>query len=232
MKIVARASSALLLALVPLLAAAAAAPPAVKVGDRFEYVTSGAAPKGAAAQMATPQGQGMIVPLPERQVVRITGESPCADGPCYVVEVEQFLPPFVPQLSDQEFVKQIRALVHPATGEVRDVKTTFRMGTSVSESTQALYERESTVGEFFGPWMADLDDRYSRSFERAGGEVRRFEVTGREKVAGRDCLVVRRTRLLADGQKVEATLWVDAARRVALQVEQGGQRMTLVKGAG
>lgn len=228
MKAIARSSSVLLLALAALAAAAAPAKaPVVAVGDRFDYVTTGSAPDRPAAQMATAQGQGMIVPLPIRQVVRVTGEQKCAAGTCFTIEVEQILPSFVPQLANQEFVKQIRAIVHPASGEVRDVHTTFRMGTSVSESSQDEYERESTVGEFFGPWMADLDDGYTRSFDRMGGEIRTFTVTGHEKVAGRDCLVVRRTRQLADGQKVEATLWVDAVRRVALQIEQGGQRMRL-----
>lgn len=231
MKAIVRASSVLLLAAVPLLAAAAKSP-VVKVGDRYEYVTSGTGPQTPAAEMALPQGHGMIIPLPNRQVVRVTGEAPCPGGPCLTLEVEQVLPSFVPQLAKEEFVTHIRAVVQPSTGEVRDVRTTFRMGRSVSESSQKAYEKESTLGEFFGPWMVDLDDRYSRSFDRMGGEVRTFTVTGREKVAGRDCLVVRRTRRLPDGQKVEAVLWVDAARRVALQIEQDGRRMTLVKASG
>lgn len=232
MKAIARSLPFLLLALAPLAAGAPAKAPEVKVGDTFEYVTTGTAPEKPAAQMATAQGQGMIIPLPNSQVVRVTGEQECPQGTCFTIEVEQILPPFVPQLADQNVVKQIRALIHPASGEVRDVHTTLRMGSSVSESDQEEYQRESTVGEFFGPWMADIDDGYTRSFERMGGEVRTLTVTGREKVAGRDCLVVRRTRLLVDGQKVEATLWIDAARRVMLQVEQGGQRMKLASKPG
>lgn len=205
----------------------------VAVGEVFEFETAAngevAAP---AATMSTSQGRNMIAPLPNGQVAKVVGEEPCAESTCLIIEVEQSLPPFIPQLSDKDFSKRVQAKVDVYSGDVFDVRTTMVMGNSVSESQQDAYARESTLGEFFGPWMADIEDGYSQSFERLGGELRTIKVTGRENIAGRDCLVVDRIRALPTGQSIEARLWIDAERRVALKVEQGAQTMTVVSKGG
>ena len=206
----------------------------VAIGETFEFQTAAAGEVNApAAAIATSQGRNMVVPLPKGQVARVLGEEPCrTDSTCLIIEVEQSLPPFIPQLSDKDFSKTVKAKVDVFSGDVFDVETIMTMGTSVSESTQEFYSRESTVGEFFGPWMADIKDGYIKSFERLGGEVRTIKVTGREEIAGRDCLVVERSRALPTGESVDARLWIDAERRVALKVEQGSQTMTVVSQGG
>lgn len=213
----------------PLLATAG---PRVTVGDSYSFETktaAGEAADGARATFQEQRGLGMVTPLPNKQKVQITGQSDCSGHSCLVVEVEQDMPPFVPQLQDQKHVKKIRALVDPESGDVLDVRTTLLIGTSVSNSTQQIFEADSTLAEFYGAWMNRLKDGYQESFNRDTGEVRSFAVIGREKVAGRDCFVVSRKRTMPSNQVVEGKLWIDVEKRVVLRLEQAGQKMEMVR---
>jgi hypothetical protein len=225
-----------LVLIVPILAAAGAdsqsadAKPMLKVkpGEKFSYVTTKAEAAGPRPGFAEPRGKAMISPLPNRQTVVVGETTPCDGHTCLKLSAEQDLPPFVPGLKADSFGKKIKAMVDLQTGDVLDIRTTLTMGSSVSDSTEARYQPESTVAEFYGPWMTDLKDGYNKTFNIAStGEVRVFRVSGREKVAGHDCFVVERIRHLPSNQTVEAKLWVDTARRIALKVEQEGQTMTL-----
>jgi len=207
--------------------------PKVKAGDRFSYVTK--AQEGAKDEskekrpgFADTRGTAMVSPLPTRETVTIGDTAVCKEHKCVEIEVEQVLPPFVPGIKVDSFGKKIKALIDLQSGDVLDIRTTLTMGSSVSESAELRYQPESTVAEFYGPWMADLKDGYNQSFNIASsGEVRTFRVSNREKIAGHDCFVVERIRHLPSNQSLAAKLWVDVQRRVALRVEQEGQIMSL-----
>lgn len=211
---------------------AALAGPQVAVGESFTYetkVAEGQAADGARATFQEQRGLGMVTPLPNKQTVTVAGKEACGKNSCLVIEVDQDMPPFVPQLKDQKHAKKVRALIDPESGDVLDVKTTLLIGTSVSNSNQQLFDSDSTLAEFYGAWINQLKDGYQQSFTRDTGEVRSFAVLGREKVGGRDCFVVSRKRAMPGNQVVEGKLWVDAEKRVVLKLEQAGQKMELVR---
>lgn len=206
--------------------------PKLKAGEKFSYVTTGAE---AAAQsprpgFTAPRGPALVSPLPKRQTVVVEKTAPCNDHTCLTISAELELPPFVPGIKADSFGKKIRALIDLQTGDVLDIRTTLTMGSSVSDSSEARYQPESTVAEFYGPWMTELKDGYSKTYNIASsGEVRTFRVSGREKVGDRDCFVVERVRKLPSDQVVESKLWVDTERRVTLRVRQEGQTMSLAQ---
>ncbi len=213
----------------PLLALAG---PRLAVGESFSFETKAAgeqAADGARATFREERGLGMVTPLPNKQKVQVTGKSECGGHECLVIEAEQEMPPFVPQLKDQKHVKKIRALVDPESGDVLDVRTTLLIGSSVSNSTQQLFDSDSTLAEFYGAWMNELKDGFEKTFKRDTGEVRSFTVVGREKVAGRDCFVVARKRSMPSNQVVEGKLWIDAEKRVVVRIEQAGQEMEMLR---
>jgi hypothetical protein len=210
----------------------ALAGPRVAVGESFSFATQAAADQtaeGARATFREERGLGMVTPLPNQQKVQVTGKSDCGGHECLVIEVEQDMPPFVPQLKDQKHIKKIRALVDPESGDVLDVRTTLLIGASVSNSNQQLFDSDSTLAEFYGAWMNELKDGFEKTFKRDTGEVRSFSVLGREKVAGRDCFVVARRREMPSSQVVEGKLWVDVEKRVVVRVEQAGQKMEMLR---
>lgn len=223
---------------IALLAMAFAAPlaalsgPRVAVGESFSFETrtkADQAADGARATFREERGLGLVTPLPNKQTVQVTGKSECGGHECLVIEAEQDMPPFVPQLKDQKCSKKIRALIDPESGDVLDVRTTLVMGTSVSNSNQQLFDIDSTLAEFYGAWMNELKDGYEKTYKRETGEVRSFTVVGREKVAGRDCFVVARKRAMPSNQTVEGKLWVDVEKRVVVRVEQAGQEMEMLR---
>lgn len=218
------------LVLLPASPVRAIAGPRLAVGDSFSYETKATQPvEGARATFREERGLGMVTPLPNKQKVQVTGTADCSGHPCLVIEVEQDMPPFVPQLKDQKHAKKIRALVDPESGDVLDVRTTLIIGESVSNSNQQLFDADSTLAEFYGPWMNLLKDDFEKKFERSTGEVRSFAVVGREKVGGRDCYVVARKRIMPSAEVVEGKLWVDVEKRVVLRLEQAGQTMEMAR---
>lgn len=218
------------LALWPVSTLRALAGPRLAVGDSFSYETKATqAVEGARATFREERGLGMVTPLPNKQSVKVTGNADCGGHSCLVIEVEQDMPPFVPQLKDQKHAKKIRALIDPESGDVLDVRTTLHIGESVSNSTQQLFDADSTLAEFYGSWMNLLQDGFEKKYERSTGEVRSFAVVGREKVGGRDCYVVARKRVMPSNEVVEGKLWVDVEKRVVLRLEQAGQTMEMAR---
>ena len=84
-----------------------------------------------------------------------------------------------------------------------------------------------TIGDFYGPWMLDVDDKYKKT----GGNsamTSSLETIGRGKVNGHDCFQVRKTLAMKGGKSAVTTYWIDAKRRFILKVEeQGGRTLAL-----
>lgn len=204
--------------------------PRLSVGDRFHFRTvSTIGTPSTSTGFETARGPAVIPPLPNEQWVRITGERKCHTGSCLILEVQRKLPPFLPGLQDRAYSETIRAHIDKATGEVFDIETIIMIGKSESRSTQSLMSRDSTLADFYGPWMLDLRAGYTSSTVDSMGVTRNLEVTGKQSVSGRECFVVKETRVLPSGEKAETIWWVDTHRRVAIQVNRGKRKMKLIK---
>src|SRR6185436_20458903 len=142
------------------------------------------------------------------------------------------VPPPEPKFKNEKFTEQIVAGIDQETGNVLSLKTTLSGAGSVSTSTQSSLSRTITVGDFFGPWMLDVDDKYKRS-AKSDRAVSNLETIGRKKVQGRDCFLVRKTWAFQDGPTVKMTYWVDVKSRFAVRIEEdGGRILELSNGRG
>ncbi len=224
---------ALLMAWIPATAQDAPTMPKLKVGEAFSYTTQveeGSEVKEPLASYKESRGTALVAPLPNSQTVKVTGEEACGEHTCLAVEAKQDMPPYLRcHRGYQSVSKTIKALIDLETGDVLRIRTLLEAGKSVSNSSEASFESDSTLADFYGAWMTELKDDYMQVFRRASGELRTFRVKGREEVQGRDCFVVERKRLMPSKQMVESTMWIDAERRVVLRLAKGKQVMRLVR---
>ncbi|MCI0489179.1 MAG: hypothetical protein L0229_21520 [Blastocatellia bacterium] len=200
----------------------------LKVGNQFVFrtVKSGAAQ---AASFESSRGLAFVPPLPSEQTVAIIGQKQCSTGPCLVLQATRTLPPFVPGSKDRSYSEKVTAHIDKDTGNVSDIKTTILIDGSISNSSESSMDRDSTLVDFYGPWMLDLKNDYARARATGNGIITTLKVTGHEKVMGRDCFVVKQTQKLSSGQQVESTIWVDALRRIAVRINRAGNQMQLVR---
>jgi hypothetical protein len=197
--------------------------PGFKVGDRFVY--SGPPAKAP----SPPAGGGPVVITmftPTDQTITVAGEAPCGKATCLTLEAEQTLPSYG-RAGEAKNGATSKARVNKATGDLVEIENILKIAGQERREATPIRSRNSLFAEFYGPWMLDLGPGYKQSFPLAGGKVRTFAVVGQEKVAGRDCYVVKRVTPGPQGGVQEATYWVDVKGRFTVQVDHAGQRLTL-----
>ena len=197
--------------------------PGFKVGDRFVY--SGPPAKAP----SPPAGGGPIVIsmfTPTDQTITVTGEAPCGEATCLTLEAEQTLPNYG-LAAETKNVSTSKARVNKATGELVEIERVLKIAGEERRDATPIRSRNSLFAEFYGTWMLDLGPGYKQSFPIDGGKERTYAVVGQEKVAGRDCYVVKRVTPAPQGGVQEATYWIDVKGRFTVQVDHAGQLLTL-----
>jgi len=202
-----------------------------KKGDTFSFqLQKGSTTK--ATQVTDARGAVVSRSLPDRQTVQVKDIATCEGKKCVLLQIDREVPPPEPKFKNEKFTEQIVAGIDQETGNVLSLKTTLSGAGSVSTSTQSSLSRTITVGDFFGPWMLDVDDKYKRS-AKSDRAVSNLETIGRKKVQGRDCFLVRKTWAFQDGPTVKMTYWVDVKSRFAVRIEEdGGRILELSNGRG
>lgn len=202
-----------------------------KKGDKFSFqLQKGSSTKP--TQITDARGAVLVRSLPDRQTVQVKDIATCEGKKCFILQIDRDAPPPEPKLKNEKFTEQIVAGIDQETGDVLSMKTTLSGAGSVSTSTQSSISRTITVGDFFGPWMLDVDDKYKRSAknDRAASSL---ETIGRKKYQGRDCFLVRKTLVFQEGPTVKITYWVDVKSRFAVRIEEdGGRILELSNGGG
>lgn len=194
-----------------------------KKGDKFSFQLQ----KGSSAkvtQVTDVRGAVISRSLPDWQTVQVKDIATCEGKKCVLLQIDRDAPPPEPKLKNEKFTEQIVAGIDQETGNVLSMKTTLSGAGSVSTSTQSALSRTITVGDFFGPWMLDVDDKYKRSAknDRATSSL---ETIGRKKYQGHDCFLVRKTWAFQEGPTVKLTYWVDVKSRFAVRIEEDGGRI-------
>jgi hypothetical protein len=200
-----------------------------KKGDRFSFqLEKGSSTK--VTQVTDARGAVLVRSLPDRQTVQVKDIGTCEGRKCVLLQIDREVPPPEPKFKNEKFTEQIVAGIDQETGDVLSMKTTLSGAGSVSTSTQSAMSRNITVGDFFGPWMLDVDDKYKRSAKRDTVTVS-LETIGRKSYQGRDCFLVRKTWAVQAGPTVGLTYWVDVKSRFAVRIEEEGDRiLALSKG--
>lgn len=201
-----------------------------KKGDKFSFQSE----KGSSAkptQVTDSRGALLARSLPDRQTVQVTDVATCQGKKCVFLQIEREVPPPAETpFKNEKFTEQIVAGIDQETGDVLSLKTILSGAGSVSTSTQRSLSRTITVGDFFGPWMMDVDDKYKTSAKK-GTATASLETIGRKSYQGRDCFLVRKTLAVQAGPTVRLTYWVDVKSRFAVRIEEeGGRILTLSKG--
>ncbi len=207
----------------------AQAPLKLVVGDRFDFRTTTAKRGGVGATtFNTARGPAFLAPLPIEQSVRIVMETQCVQSLCLALEAERTLAPFLSESGTKGYAEKISAHIDKATGAIYDVKTTINIDGSISVSSERSLARNAMVADFYGAWMLDLRNDYRQTTKDSGRTIT-LTVAGAEKVAGRDCFIVKQLMEFDAGQKAESTIWVDVRRRFAVKIARGQSQMQLVK---
>lgn len=200
-----------------------------KKGDTFSFQLEKGSPTKL-TEVTDPRGAVLMRSLPDRQTVQVKDVTTCEGKKCVFLQIDREVPPPEPKFKNEKFTEQIVAGIDQDTGDVLSLKTTLSGAGSVSTSTQSSLSRSITVGDFFGPWMLDVDDHYKNSAKR-DTVTASLETIGHKKYQGRDCFLVRKTFAVQAGQTVSLTYWVDAKSRFAVRIEQeGGRVLGLSKG--
>jgi hypothetical protein len=210
-------------------AAAAARDIPWKKGDKFSFqLEKGSSTK--VTQVTDARGAVLVRSLPDRQTVQVKDIETCAGKKCVLLQIDREVPPPEPKLQNEKFTEQIVAEIDQETGDVLSTKTTLSGAGSVSTSTQTSFSRTITIGDFFGPWMLDVDDKYKKSAKN-DRVTASLETIGRKSYQGHDCFLVRKTWAFQAGPTVKLTYWVDVKSRFAVRIEEeGGRILTLSKG--
>lgn len=202
-----------------------------KKGDKFSFqLQKGSSTKP--TQITDARGAVLVRSLPDWETVQVKDIATCEGKKCVLLQIDRDAPPPEPKLKNEKFTEQIVAGIDQETGDVLTMKSTLSGAGSVSTSTQSSMSRTITVGDFFGPWMLDVDDKYKRSGknDRATSSL---ETIGRKKYQGRDCFLVRKTLAFHEGPTVKLTYWVDVKSRFAVRIEEdGGRILELSNGRG
>jgi hypothetical protein len=201
-----------------------------KKGDIFSF-QSEKGPSAKGAQVTDSRGAVLARSLPARQTVQVTDVGTCQGKKCVFLQIEREVPP-PPEtpFKNEKFTERIVAGIDQETGDILSMKTILSGAGSVSTSTQRSLSRAITVGDFYGPWMMDVDDKYKRSAKK-GTATSSLETVGRKSYQGRDCFLVRKTLAVQAGPTVRLTYWVDVKSRFAVRIEEeGGRTLTLSKG--
>jgi hypothetical protein len=202
-----------------------------KKGDKFSFQLQ----KGSSTettQVTDARGAVLVRSLPDRQTVQVKDIGTCEGRKCVLLQIDRDVPPPEPKLKNEKFTEQIVAGIDQETGNVLSMKTTLSGAGSVSTSNQSSFSRTITVGDFFGPWMLDVDDKYKRSAKN-DMVTASLETIGRKSYEGRDCFLVRKTWAFQAGPTVRLTYWVDVKSRFAVRIEEeGGRILALSNGRG
>ncbi len=201
--------------------------PRFEEGERLSYKLVEDGSTGAAMAVEGLSKPAYVSGIPNSAIVLVKGFEPCGERRCFSLQIDAQIPPFDPQYQDGDYPEQTFALVDTVTAEVRSMTSKITIGHSVSTTTHAGFDRATTIGSFFGPWMLDLEDGYRQSFKHSRADIT-VEVVGRETVLGRECFVVKRTT--SSGARASTTtFWVDARRRYAVKVTKGARTLALEK---
>lgn len=129
-----------------------------KKGDKFSFqLQKGSSTKP--SQITDARGAVLVRSLPDWQTVQVKDIATCEGKKCVLLQIDRDAPPPEPKLKNEKFTEQIVAGIDQETGNVISLKTTLSGAGSVSTSTQSSISRTITVGDFFGPWMLDVDDK-------------------------------------------------------------------------
>ncbi len=194
-----------------------------KKGDTFSFELQ----KGASAKVTrvTDAGGALLArSLPDRQTVQVKDIATCEGRKCVLLQIDREVPPPEAKFKNEKFTERLIAGIDQETGNILSMQTTLSGAGSVSTSTQSSLSRNITVGDFFGPWMLDVNDKYSRSVKRDTVTVT-VETIGRKSYQGRDCFLVRKTWAVQAGPTVRFTYWVDVKNRFAVRIEEDGHRI-------
>jgi hypothetical protein len=202
-----------------------------KKGDKFSFQLQKAS-STKPTQITDARGAVVARGLPDWQTVEVKDIATCEGKKCVLLQIDRDAPPPDPKFKNEKFTEQIVAGIDQETGNVLTMKTTLSGAGSVSTSTQSSMSRTFTVGDFFGPWMLDVDDKYKRSAKNDTA-TSSLETIGRKKFQGRDCFLVLKTLAFQEGKTVKLTYWVDVKSRFAVRIEEdGGRILELSNGRG
>lgn len=199
----------------------------LQVGESYRYEVVEATQAEGAAQ---PDGVVQFsMPKPQKQTITVVETVACGEATCLVLEAEQELQGLGLSGVSGRNTSRVRAKIEPKGGDLIEIERLMEVGGQTHARTTRVKSRNSVFVDFYGPWMWDAEDGWQETYELPHNRERGYKVLRRDTVKGRDCLVIERTTDMPDGSTQSTLYWVDAERRIAVEVRQGDWRLVLAE---